>query len=625
MLPSAAIEPAFGHAVPVKYSIAPNAQFHEKSELPQQLAISFSERPDPNVSYIRVADAQGQRIDNNDFAVIGENGRQAAVTLDTGKVRDGIYTVSWFTMSLDDGHITEGAYVFGMGHEVVPAGGPSETRYVTSYEDALAKWPLIVAQTAIVGGAMAHAILRKKLEEEGAAGRFLRRFSIILLASAGAVAASATVIMLLQAGNLAEAAGVPLGQAAQSLVASSPAGAVWLIRLAASAIVVAAGAVLACMMKKGDKKPLLLLLLYAILAAGAVSLFSNSMLSHNSAAPFLPALATALDWAHFMAVSAWVGGLFYLALVFAPATRRSPRQLATALPRFSLVATVSLGVIGVTGIYMAWVHLHALDSLFSTPYGTSLATKLAAALPMVLLGAYHQLRLHREIVVLARSGGQEYAATSRFGRTVKAEALVGIGVLLAASFLTITSPPAQAMTTHQQSGPHFMHRVNVDGVDIALEISPFQPGVNTFTATLLEGGTNPPQNIASVVLRLTNVDAGVGPLVVTLQKTGDGVYSATGGYLSQAGEWKMDFIAQRVNAYDLNHSFTETLVSGQAMPPGMPAMPEMDEEDSNTEMLPSFDSFAALALGLAAAVAGGSAFYARQSRLQMKKTLAALG
>jgi copper transport protein len=614
------VEPAFGHAVPAKYSIGPNAQFHEKSELPRQLAISFSERPDPKVSYIRVADAQDQRVDNNDFSVIGENGRQAAVTIDTNKVKDGIYTVSWFTMSLDDGHITEGAYVFGVGHEVMPQQQtPSETRYVTSSEDALAKWPLLVAQAAIVGGAMAHAILQKKLE-----GRPSRRFSIILLASAGAMAASATVIMLLQAGNLAVAAGAPLGQAVQSLVATSPAGAVWLIRLATSAIV--AGAIFAYMVKKNGSK---LLLLYAALAAGAVSLFSNSILSHNSAAPFLPALAIALDWTHFMAVSAWVGGLFYLAAVFAPATRQSPRQLATALPTFSLVATASLGVIGVTGIYMAWVHLHMLDSLFSTPYGTSLAIKLAAALPMVLLGAYHQLRLHRELVVIAKRSGrrqQEYAATARFGRTIKAEALVGIGVLLAASFLTITSPPMQAAM--EQPGQHFMHQVNIAGTDVALEISPFQPGVNTFTATLLEGDGKPPQNIASVVLRFTNVNAGVGPLVVTLQKAGDGsVYSATGGYLSQAGEWKIDFVAQRINAYDLNHSFVANLGNGSTttMMPGMATMPGMENNNNPKEMpMPSFDSFAALAMGLAAAVAGGSAFYARQSRIQMKKTLAAL-
>ncbi|HVX03382.1 MAG TPA: CopD family protein [Nitrososphaera sp.] len=659
LLPSAGH--AYAHSLPARYSIAPNSQFADRSELPKQLAISFSERPDPKVSYIRVADAQGQRIDDNDFAVTGDNGRQAAVTLDADKVKNGmIYTVSWFTMSLDDGHIAEGAYVFGVGSEVPPSTAAAArmggtTQYVTSYGDAIAKWPLLVAQTAIVGGAMAHVILQRKNEligrEGGRSRRPARRFSIILLASAVAMAASATAIMLLQASDLAASAGVPLAQAAQLLVTSSPAGTVWLIRLVTSAIVAVAIIVADVYVKKPHKHPLLL---YAVLAAGGVSLFSNSMLSHNSAAPFLPMLATALDWVHFAAVSAWVGGLFYLSAVLAPAMRQSPRQLATTLPSFSLLATISLGVIGVTGIYMAWVHLHALDSLFTTTYGTNLVIKLTAALPMVLLGAYHQLKLHREIVVLAaekKSGGsEEYAATARFGRTVKVEALIGIGVLFAASLLTITSPPAQEgnmlplQQLQQQSRPQYMQHVNIDGVDVMLDISPFQPGINTFTATLTEGG-KPAQNIANVVLRLTNMNANTGPIIVTLQKkavnsndNNDGLYSATGGYMSQAGEWEVDFIAQRTGAYDLNHTFTANLGSGSStmqqqqrqQPPGMTtmsnmSMPEMQDHDGLGGSAPTFDSFAVLALVLSAAVAGGSAFYARQSRLQMKRTLAALG
>src|SRR6478672_4786799 len=78
--------------------------------------------------------------------------------------------------------------------------------------------------------------------------------------------------------------------------------------------------------------------------------------------------------------------------------------LALLLPRFSLVATVSLGVIGITGLYMAWIHLTTLDSLFSTTYGNILVIKLAAALPLILLGGYHQLKLHNAVVSIANLG-----------------------------------------------------------------------------------------------------------------------------------------------------------------------------------------------------------------------------
>lgn len=172
-------------------------------------------------------------------------------------------------------------------------------------------------------------------------------------------------------------------------------------------------------------------------------------------------------------------------------------------------------------------------------------------------------------------------------------------VLLAASVLTITSPP-------EQMHHGYKDMATVEGVDILIEISPFQPGFNTFTVTFIQGST-PPTNIHNVMMRFTNQDAGIGPIVATLEDTGNGVYSAAGGYLSQIGKWKIDLIAQRMDAYDLNYSFSETLGSGKMEP------------------APAIDSFAYLAIGLAAVAVGGSAFYAVQSRKQMNQTAASLG
>jgi len=112
---------AYGHAIPSTYSIEPNSIL-EKGSTPSELVISFSERPDAKISYIHVVDSKNERIDNDDFSVSGSNPRQAAVTLDKTKLgEDGVYTVSWLAMSLDDGHIAQGSYVFGVGN-VNPTG-----------------------------------------------------------------------------------------------------------------------------------------------------------------------------------------------------------------------------------------------------------------------------------------------------------------------------------------------------------------------------------------------------------------------------------------------------------------------------------------------------------------------
>src|SRR5215208_4854266 len=189
-----------------------------------------------------------------------------------------------------------------------------------------------------------------------------------------------------------------------------------------------------------------------------------------------------MDWLHFMAVSIWVGGLFYISAILLVTIRstinvtepikeayetrkaRNTYFLAVLLPYFSLIATISLGIIGVTGLYMAWIHLHTAEALFTSSYGNILTIKLLLILPMVVLGGYHQIKLHGNLMTVANLNKDkqeqqrekintygndstsfiplQYDPSRKFSKTIKTESLIGIGVLVAASFLTITSPPS---------------------------------------------------------------------------------------------------------------------------------------------------------------------------------------
>ena len=168
----------YGHALPTTYNPEPNSIINKNQTIPSKITISFSERPDPKVSSIEVLNSHNQRVDNNDFKITGQqNNREATVTLDKNKLSDGVYTVSWLTMSLDDGHIAKGSYVFGIGNisgssAPSPSGSvPStnnnqfsqqnqiKTEAVTSDIDGLIKWPLIIAQAAIVGCIISHLFL----------------------------------------------------------------------------------------------------------------------------------------------------------------------------------------------------------------------------------------------------------------------------------------------------------------------------------------------------------------------------------------------------------------------------------------------------------------------------------
>ena len=679
---------AYGHAIPSTYSIEPNSILNRESA-PSQLVISFSERPDPEISYIYVVNSENERIDNDDFTITGLNGRQATVTLDKTKLEeDGVYTVSWRAMSLDDGHIAQGSYVFGVGNVLPDDVGnqqaqAQEVTYVTSTVDALLRWPVIVSQAAIVGGIIAYFVLQRSLfNSSNDANQFSfdltlfakKRFVLILIGGALSIAISGTALVFLQASNLDTAGGSDQYlSTVRSLIFDSPAGTVWTLRVATSTIIIA----LALMYLVQVKKKATTLhrrstsaILLAILVAGATSIFSNSMLSHNSAVTFLPSLAVFSDWLHFMAVSAWVGGLFYFSAVLLFAIKsdnagNTAYNLSLILPRFSLLATTSLGIIGVTGVYMAWIQLHTLDSLFYTQYGINLMIKLSAALPMILLGAYHQVKVHKNIVLLASIGSKKKGSTSpsntinntanstvsKFGKTVKIESLIGIAVLFAASLLTITSPPSQ-MHQQQEAGttpdagmetvtPEFSQEVTISGVDTTFEITPFHAGFNTFTVTLRDTAGSSPQNINAVFLRFTNPEARIGPIVATLNKTDDsGRYSAIGGYLSQTGNWTIDLIVQRIGAYDLNHSFDVTLGASSSHDNSMDMSADMNMQMQDHEAgtistktnaqedqlespspPPAFDSFAWLAIGLAVAVGFGRVYYFKKSKHQLENTL----
>ena len=269
--------------------------------------------------------------------------------------------------------------------------------------------------------------------------------------------------------------------------------------------------------------------------------------------------------------------------------------LALLLPRFSLLATISFGVIGVTGLYMAWTHLHTLNALFSSSYGNILIIKLSAALPLVLLGAYHQLRLHRSAVLVAslaqgrgRRGSTSSTSSSsdnigsgkdpgtdnnapvsqifsnnhggdindrnnnnsledkgkikdipsRFSKTIKIESLLAMGVLLAASLLTITSPPAMNMGMSSMAASmssssssmsrmsmtptkisHILIQTKIMNVNTKIEINPFYSGFNTFKVTFTDANGKPSTKVNAAEMTFTNTVANMGPIVANLHRT----------------------------------------------------------------------------------------------------------
>ena len=167
------LKKAYAHSIPISQTPAPDSIF-EKEELPSKVVIDFSERPVPSVSTIQVLNEKNERVDNGNFVIIGDHDREAMTTLDTKKLTDGVYTVSWMTQSADDGHIAKGSYVFGIGNvgkvsSSATTSSPSmglandqqhyKVQAITSSLDGLIKWPLIISQITVIGVIFSHLFL----------------------------------------------------------------------------------------------------------------------------------------------------------------------------------------------------------------------------------------------------------------------------------------------------------------------------------------------------------------------------------------------------------------------------------------------------------------------------------
>jgi copper transport protein len=600
----------YGHSVPDTYSLPPNTLVQNPSAFPANITIIFSERPDPKVSYIHVTDSEGNRIDDGELKITGENERQATVFLDKNKVHDGVYSISWLTLSKDDGHISKGTYVVGVG-AMTDLTQTSEN--IVEHQEtltpiiAITKTPIIISQVCILGFVICDLMIWRgilRTESRNAIHKLtLSRFRKAIILSACAITAAATILLFVQAYDVTEN-GADYFNNLGSLLYQTSSGAVWIARILCSAVMLLVIYIYSRLTNSDAKSNELTgivnrkktVLISLLLVATIASIATNSMVSHSASIQSAPQVAIILDFIHFSAVSIWVGGLVYLSYVFFPNITRISSNIAgkaqqivaqpdsmtlLTLSRFSTVASVSLGVIGITGLYLSWIHINSIEDLLYSDYGKLLIIKLSIASPVLLLGAYHQFWIRKIFNKLSLFGSDKQQMAnhnkmikdklfSSIKLTIKFEAILAICILCAAAFLTVTPLPAyqeqvstQNTSIEQSSSvpkvqSKFVQDLVNQGIPMTITISPFHVGFNNFTISIPEASQNSSQ-ISNVFAEFKKSDGSLGPIIAKLQKINPGVFSAIGGYLSQPGQWDMKITVQRMSAYDLNYRLTETL------------------------------------------------------------------
>jgi copper transport protein len=246
-------------------------------------------------------------------------------------------------------------------------------------------------------------------------------------------------------------------------------------------------------------------------------------------------------------------------------------------------------------VLSALVQFDSWRELWSTKYGWSLVGKLAAMLPLLAVGGLNAFVLQQRVVEAARevNGGdgvrEAVGRLQRFlSNTVRAEAVLGIAVLVAVAVLIQLQPPraaaeaerraaeAIAQPPSQPEAGRFREAAEVEGLIMSLRIEPARVGENTFVLGLgSEFGA-----IGEVIeARLDFERAEAGSSRLPLSLSGSQEYSARGANLSLPGEWAVTVNVRRRGEDDVRATF-DVAVAEPGAAPGEPAVLEEEESES---------------------------------------------
>ena len=416
------------------------------AESPAELRLIFSEVLEAQVTSLDVVAQDGTSI----LRAAGEIDPEDpyALVVVAPKLADGIYSLTWRTLSTVDGHTAEGSFTFGVGagQEAPPqAAGGGMTHTETDAIGVIGRWLTYLGLLLALGVAVFHRVVIR----EG----FMPMRLIRLLAAGMAISAAATMAVAVASGL--EAGSVPdylLGtrngglQLARATVAALGAGVLLVAPARLSGLVAA--------------------------ASGLVGIILLIVSGHAAALPGPgPVIGGVV---HVAGAAVWIGGLAGLmALILRPSLLTSQVRplLRTYVPRFSALALVSIGLVGLTGVYSAWLQTGTLVTV-ETEFGRTLLMKSALAAGAFAMGGLNYL-----------DGGRMLALLNGFRTRLTVESMAAIAVLVMTAALATTPPVEDVRGVAIQPIPDAFGEVTRG---MSMEITPGRPGVNRVVVTTTE-------------------------------------------------------------------------------------------------------------------------------------------
>jgi copper transport protein len=597
------ISQVYGHAFVISSNPSPSQNLKIP---PTKIVVHLSEPVDLKYSKLSVIGPDGKNeIDNKDVQYVNGDQTALSVSLPRQGLKDGVYTVSTRMLSQVDGHVTDNAFVFGVGEGAAAATSqyistkniqPSSAQL--SIPDVVARFPTLVGQVMIVGAAFTTlwlwrpfskltwlqtqtqtAFLQTRTKIDRSLVNLMLIGSIILVVSDfGMIFVQAYSINA----SIIDAIGTKFGT-------------VWIVRAAESFMILGFVVIMHRRLKREDsRRPSQKNILF-ILALGLGTLLTTSLIGHGAAIASGNIVPITLDFIHNLAASFWIGGVIYLAFVVVPKIKQAENleeyvkasALSIIIPRFSTIPVIVLGIIVNTGPFLLFILEDNLDLILASLYGKALIAKLVFAAVMLGIGAYNQTVIRKRALMVSatershsssnllvaiegldtedpisktdkRRRGKK-SAVLMFNKSTKAEAAVGLMLLVAVAVMVNTGLPksefrSQLQQQQQQLGqasiPTILPLENAainkgftytkfieNGSRVQLTINPYSLGDNNFKISFLDQNKNP-IDMKSVELKLTQTEQGIGPIQVYTKQVSKGIFSASAAF-GIPGEWEV--------------------------------------------------------------------------------------
>lgn len=557
--------PADAHAVLVAARPSPNTILDDG---PARLWILFSEPIVPAFSQVTVLTQAGRPLETGDLQLDNPEGTAVAISLPP--LDEGSYLVSWQVLSSVDGHTTSGSFAFGVGVEELAAAvdAVTFTAQITPL-GAIGRWLNLTGLALLLGLVLFQLLIWRPLfagadldEADRKLNRAFERAGrrtavlslLLLLAGLFFTFLSQTLrVNLLSWPNL-------------STWLATQFGLMWLLRLG---LVALAGLGLFILTRRRSFS-LTGPLLWPALGAALLLALATALISHSAALPDNTLRGVAVDLIHLVAAGVWVGGLAQLGIALwlarsLPADSRLTLSWNLLLD-FSTLAAGAIGLLILSGGYLAWQHVGGWNMLLGTAYGRVLLLKLALAAPALAIAGLNLLVIRPRLDALfERDEDNDRRPLRHFRRLVWAEAGLALLILAAAGLLTDLQRAVDAPMLTGDAG-EMVIETRVEDLDVSMRLNPARVGHNRFDIYLADEA-GPVSDAGEVSLRFTYLGETIGVSQAEAEAVGDGFYRLEGSNLSLIGAWQVEIAVRRPGAFDVFAPFRlQADLSGQIRP-----------------------------------------------------------